>query len=85
MNVEIVNLLKPTKMSQCPNCKSTLSCGCQRRTASDGTAVCGSCLSTYEARLQNKTQTKQTKQTSVQQPNNVWGKDRYRNLHKFIK
>ena len=61
-------------MSQCSNCKTQLSCGCQRRTASDGTSVCGSCLSTYEAKLQNQTQ---PKQTSVQQPNQVWGKDRY--------
>lgn len=69
-------------MSQCPNCKSQLSCGCQRRTASDGTSVCSSCLSAYESKLQNAAQ---PKQTSNQQPNPVWGKDRYRNLHKFIK
>lgn len=40
----------------CPNCNSTLSCGCQKRVASDGKQVCSSCLQAYEAKLkaQNK-------------------------------
>lgn len=38
-------------MSVCGNCKSKLSCGCQRRKASDGTQVCSNCLSKYEAQL----------------------------------
>ena len=37
--------------SMCPNCKSTLSCGCQVRTASDGAKVCTNCKATYENRL----------------------------------
>lgn len=36
-------------MASCPNCSKKLSCGCQRRTASDGTAVCTNCISTYES------------------------------------
>lgn len=67
-------------MSACPNCGNQMSCGCQRRTASDGSTVCSSCLSAYEIKLQNNKETE-----TVQQPNQVWGKDRYRNLHKFIK
>lgn len=35
----------------CPNCKARLSCGCQRRASSDGTAVCSNCLASYEAKL----------------------------------
>ena len=35
----------------CSNCKTQLSCGCQKRTASDGKQVCSSCLTTYEQKL----------------------------------
>lgn len=33
----------------CPNCKSAITCGCQKRTASDGKQVCTKCLEKYEA------------------------------------
>lgn len=42
----------------CPNCKTKLSCGCQKRTASNGATVCTSCLPAYEAQLKNKINTK---------------------------
>jgi hypothetical protein len=45
-------------MSACTNCGTKLSCGCQKRTASDGRAVCGTCLSGYEASIKNKTAVK---------------------------
>jgi hypothetical protein len=35
----------------CPNCNAKLSCGCQRRTASDGKQVCSSCSPAYEQKL----------------------------------
>jgi hypothetical protein len=35
----------------CPNCNAQLSCGCQRRTASNGTMCCDGCIANYEARL----------------------------------
>lgn len=38
-------------MSVCSNCKAKLSCGCQKRKASDGQQVCASCLAKYEAKL----------------------------------
>jgi hypothetical protein len=38
-------------MSICPNCGAQLSCGCQRRTASNGTQCCDTCIATYEANL----------------------------------
>lgn len=39
-------------MSQCLNCNKQLSCGCQRRNASNGVQVCSNCLSSYEAQIQ---------------------------------
>jgi len=38
-------------MKTCPNCGSQLSCGCQRRTASNGTTCCENCIAGYEAML----------------------------------
>lgn len=35
----------------CPNCNTTLSCGCQKKAASDGKIVCASCSNAYEAKL----------------------------------
>ena len=39
-------------MSQCSNCNQKLSCGCQRRNASNGVQVCSNCLSSYESQIQ---------------------------------
>ncbi len=38
-------------MSKCLNCGAKLSCGCQKRTASDGTSVCTGCLASYESKI----------------------------------
>ena len=38
----------------CQNCKTTLSCSCQTRIASNGVQVCASCLNAYEDSLRNK-------------------------------
>lgn len=35
-------------MAVCSNCKKTLSCGCQKRKASDGASVCTNCITAYE-------------------------------------
>jgi hypothetical protein len=59
-------------MANCPNCKKKLSCGCQKRQATDGKTVCSGCLKTYEADLLQRKKTSNTSQT-----NQVWGKDRY--------
>ena len=67
-------------MSTCPKCSKKLSCGCQRRKASDGKAVCSGCLHQYEKSL------KPEPTKTINKPNlNTWGKDRYKNLTKFIK
>lgn len=39
---------------KCPNCGNQLTCGCQKRIASDKTQVCSSCYVRYEAALKNK-------------------------------
>ena len=38
-------------MSVCANCKTKLSCGCQRRKASNGQQVCSNCIGKYEAKI----------------------------------
>lgn len=35
----------------CPNCDKKLTCGCQKKVASNGKPVCTNCLSSYEAKL----------------------------------
>ena len=37
--------------STCPNCKTRLSCGCQKRTASNKQTVCTNCVVAYEAKV----------------------------------
>jgi len=37
--------------ASCQNCGTSLSCGCQKRTASDGKQVCSTCIASYEAKL----------------------------------
>lgn len=40
----------------CPTCKSTLSCGCQKRVASNGVNVCTLCIAKYEKEILAKKQ-----------------------------
>lgn len=35
----------------CPNCGTLITCGCQRRTASNGTQCCQTCIGTVEANI----------------------------------
>jgi len=44
-------------MATCSNCGRTLSCGCQKKKASDGKQVCANCIGKYE--LSKKTNTTQ--------------------------
>ena len=41
-------------MSTCPNSKARITCGCQKKKASDGKQVCSTCLSKYEMSLKTK-------------------------------
>lgn len=70
-------------MSSCPNCGTKLSCGCQRKKASNGVTVCRSCITRYEKTLQ--VQKPQAQPTTVEPKLNGFGRERYKNLHKFIK
>jgi hypothetical protein len=36
---------------KCTNCGSVMSCGCQKRVASDGKHCCKNCITTYENNL----------------------------------
>ena len=38
-------------MKNCINCGIQLSCGCQRRTASNGQLCCDQCVASYEASI----------------------------------
>jgi len=38
-------------MSKCENCGVNISCGCQKRKASNGTPACSSCLNTLESKI----------------------------------
>jgi len=60
---------------KCPNCNSTLSCGCQRRTASDGTQCCSSCVSQYEQKLIANGPKKAT--SPPVENGTIWGVNRY--------
>lgn len=57
-------------MTTCSNCNSKLSCGCQKRTASDNRSVCTNCISKYENSL------KVNRIKSVPTTNHIWGANR---------
>lgn len=58
-------------MAQCQNCNTKLSCGCQRRVASDGKSVCSTCLERYEKGLKQKN-TKPSNDLSSTTPTDVY-------------
>ena len=37
----------------CPNCQKVITCGCQKKVASDGKQVCSSCVAAYEQMLRS--------------------------------
>ena len=56
-------------MQQCLNCGTALSCGCQKRTASNGAQVCANCLQSYELKLAEINRKKiEDLQNSIQNP-----------------
>lgn len=54
--------------AKCSNCQSNLSCGCQKRTASNGTPCCTLCISGYEELLKKQTGGKQNTSTVLYPP-----------------
>jgi|APGre2960657404_1045060.scaffolds.fasta_scaffold30906_3 transcription elongation factor Elf1 len=63
-------------MSKCPNCGAPLSCGCQKKKASNGTLVCANCITKYERTLLTEPSVLTDLAKNV---------GRYKNLEKFIK
>lgn len=37
----------------CPNCAKPITCGCQKKVASNGKQVCSNCIAAYEQILMN--------------------------------
>ena len=70
-------------MSQCSNCNQTLTCGCQRRNASNGVQVCSNCLSSYESQIQVNSQPSVTIETETE--TKITPHRRGQTLRKFIK
>ena len=56
-------------MGYCPNCKTHLTCGCQKRVSKNNVAGCTNCVATLNA--QPIPQPKQTQPTSGTAPTNV--------------
>jgi len=69
-------------MSKCPNCGSKITCGCQRRTTSDGRSACTNCVN-KPVKTTKETETVTPKKTVTGNKLNLWGKERYKNLNKF--
>jgi hypothetical protein len=65
-------------MATCSNCKKSLSCGCQKRKASNGTSVCASCITIYESKLDKPTIVSKPKPKIIAANPNVWGANRYK-------
>jgi hypothetical protein len=65
-------------MATCSNCKKSLSCGCQKRKASNGTSVCASCITNYESKLDKPTIVSKPKPKTIVANPNVWGANRYK-------
>jgi len=68
-------------MSQCSNCKQQLSCGCQKRNASNGVQVCTNCLSNYESQIQVNNQPSVNTEAEIK----IIPNKRRQTLRKFIK
>jgi hypothetical protein len=61
--------------STCANCGARMSCGCQRRQATNGASACSTCVASLNARL--AAETSATNPTSIKP---VWGANRYKKL-----
>lgn len=63
-------------MSACSNCNGRISCGCQRRVASNGVQCCSSCIKAYEQGLIAK---QIRPNDPVPAKKTSWGKTKYTN------
>ena len=60
----------------CQNCGATLSCGCQKRTASNGASACSACVSALNAKIASDAASPALQTVRTQQNN--WGANRYK-------
>lgn len=58
----------------CSNCNARLSCGCKRRTASDGKQCCSSCVGAYEKTLTNNNP---KSEVTPKNTKSIWNKVRF--------
>lgn len=61
--------------STCPNCGARMSCGCQRRQASNGASACSSCVGALEEKIKVQKLAATPPQTTIQMQ---WGANRYK-------
>lgn len=52
-------------MATCLNCKRKLSCGCQKRKASNGVSCCASCITVYEKAIKATNAKKESAKTNT--------------------
>lgn len=66
-------------MAKCANCGANMSCGCQKRTASNGATACSSCINTLESKLKAAKVQVAREASTVQRnaPQQEWGANRY--------
>ena len=50
-------------MAKCANCGTNMSCGCQKRKASNGAIACSTCINALELKIKSLNQIIQPKQT----------------------
>jgi hypothetical protein len=62
--------------TSCANCGARLSCGCQRRQASNGASACTNCLTSLEAKIAVLQQATTTPTKTTIKPQ--WGANRYK-------
>jgi len=79
-------------MAKCPNCGSSMTCSCQKRTLPNGSQGCTNCLGkTAGATKAPVPVINQARKAPVTIEGkapvslNVWGKERYKSLSKFTK
>ena len=62
--------------SACQNCGTRMSCGCQKRTATNGASACSSCVSALNAKL--AAAVVEPPVQTLRTPLNQWGANRYK-------
>lgn len=63
--------------SKCANCGARLSCGCQRRSSTNGTSACSGCVNTLNAKIAAEQSAAQQIAQTPTTVESVWGSNRY--------